>query len=67
MCEKCIELDDKMERYRRIASRIYDQLTLDRIKELIAELESEKAQLHPEQQFLLPKLRSAAVWQSSLL
>jgi hypothetical protein len=49
MCDKCIDLDDKMEHYRRIASRINDQLTLDRIKELIAELENEKAALHPEQ------------------
>ena len=46
--DKCNELDRKMEHYRSIASRVTDQLTLDRIKELIAELESEKAALHPE-------------------
>jgi hypothetical protein len=49
MCDKCIELDDQMERYRRIASTINDQLTIDRIKSLIAELEAQKAALHPEQ------------------
>jgi hypothetical protein len=48
MCDKCIELDDKMEHYRGIASRITDQLTLDRIEEAIAELENEKAALHSE-------------------
>jgi hypothetical protein len=50
MCEKCEELDDKIEHYRRIAASINDQLTIDRIRELVATLEAEKAALHPEQQ-----------------
>jgi hypothetical protein len=49
MCDKCTELDDKIEHYRRIASSINDQFTVDRIKVLIAELEAQKAALHPEQ------------------
>jgi hypothetical protein len=32
MCDKCVELDKKIEHYRWIASMIGDQLTLDRIK-----------------------------------
>ena len=31
MCEKCVELDAKIERYRLLLSRITDQLTLDGI------------------------------------
>ena len=49
MCDKCKELDDKIEHYRRIAASINDQLTIDRIGELVARLEAEKAALHPEQ------------------
>jgi hypothetical protein len=49
MCDKCTELDRKMEHYRSLASRINDQFTIDRIKELIARLETEKTALHPEQ------------------
>jgi hypothetical protein len=50
MCEKCIEIDKKIERYRRIQQSILDQVTVDRTKELVADLEAEKAALHPEQQ-----------------
>jgi hypothetical protein len=50
MCDKCKELDDKIKHYRRIAASINDQLTIDRIGELVASLEAEKATLHPEQE-----------------
>jgi hypothetical protein len=50
MCEKCRELDDKIERYSRIALSITDQLTVDRIKLLIEELRNEKERLHPKEQ-----------------
>jgi FAD/FMN-containing dehydrogenase len=49
MCEKCVELDGKIEHYRRIASRITDQATLDGIKELIERMKAQKAELHPDQ------------------
>lgn len=48
MYEKCVEIDEKIEHYRLIKRSIMDQLTVDRAKELIAELESQKATLHPE-------------------
>jgi len=48
MCDKCIELDDRIELYRRISEPINDQLTIDRIKELIKALQCQKAALHPE-------------------
>jgi hypothetical protein len=50
MCDKCIELDGKIAHYRWLASMITDQLTLDRIKELIAKLEWQKAAFHSEQE-----------------
>lgn len=49
MCDKCIEIDMKIERYQRILHAIGDQITIDRTKELIAALEAQKAALHPEQ------------------
>ena len=49
MCEKCVELDSKIEHYQRMASKISDQATLDGIKELIERMKAEKAALHPEQ------------------
>jgi hypothetical protein len=49
MCDRCAELDARIEHYRRIAASISDQLTITRIKELVAKLETQKAELHPEQ------------------
>jgi beta-phosphoglucomutase-like phosphatase (HAD superfamily) len=49
MCEKCTELDKKIEHYRIMASRITDQPVLDGIKELIERMQAQKAALHPEQ------------------
>jgi hypothetical protein len=46
MCEKCVELDSKIEHYERIRLSIADQVTVDRIKELIAEISAQKSQLH---------------------
>ena len=48
MCEKCAEIDQKMERYRTLAARILDQPTIDGIQKLVAELEAQKVVLHPE-------------------
>ncbi len=49
MCDKCKELDGKIERYRRHATRINDQLAHDGIKKLIEEMQVQRAALHPEQ------------------
>ena len=49
MCDKCIDLDKKIAHYERISSAITDQLTLDRIKELIKRMRAQRAALHPEQ------------------
>ena len=49
MCEKCVELDGKIEHYQRLASRMTDQAMLDGTKELIEQMKALKAALHPEQ------------------
>jgi hypothetical protein len=48
MCDKCVELDKKIEHCERIAASITDQFTVDRIKKLIEELRVRKAGLHPQ-------------------
>ena len=50
MCEKCVELDKKLEQYRRIASSITDQLTIERLNKLIKDTAAEKAKLRSDQQ-----------------
>ena len=49
MCEKCKELDKKIEHYEKTVFSVNDQLTVDRIKALIAKLDAQKKALHPEQ------------------
>jgi hypothetical protein len=49
MCDKCIELDSKIDHYRRISFGLNGQLTIDRIKTAISQPEAQKAALHPEQ------------------
>jgi hypothetical protein len=48
MCEKCDEIDKKIERYRQVQRSILDQVTVDRAKEMVIELQAQKAALHPE-------------------
>jgi len=49
MCDKCVELDGKIEHYQRLSAGVTDQLTLDGIKKLIEGMKAQKAALHPEQ------------------
>jgi hypothetical protein len=49
MCEKCVELDGKIDHYRGIASRITDEAMIRGIKVLIERANAQKAALHPEQ------------------
>ncbi len=48
MCEKCDEIDKTIERYRGLKERVLDQAVVDGAERLIAELEADKAALHPE-------------------
>jgi hypothetical protein len=49
MCDKCVELDKKIEHYREVTLAIGDELTIERIKALIADLQAQKGILHPGQ------------------
>ena len=49
MCDKCEQLDKKIGHYQKLLLGIADQLTVDRIKSLIEDLQAQKALLHPEQ------------------
>ena len=49
MCDECIKLDEKIGHYRKLASAISDPLTVERVADLIKEMEARKVQLHREQ------------------
>jgi hypothetical protein len=49
MCDRCQKLDEKIESYRRLMSRINDQLAHDGIEKLVEEMLAQKAAFHPEQ------------------
>jgi hypothetical protein len=48
MCEKCVEIDKRIERIKSIAARITDQQTIDGAAALVADLKAQKVTLHPE-------------------
>jgi hypothetical protein len=50
MCDKCIQLDKKIEHSERLASGVADELTLERIRELVWEMKAQKAAFHPDGQ-----------------
>jgi len=49
MCDKCQELDQKIERYHHILEGVLDPQIAEGVGKLIEEAEAEKAELHPEQ------------------
>jgi hypothetical protein len=51
MCDKCSELDKKIEHLETLAQRVLDQMTTDGIAELVRELRDEKKKLHPDQEW----------------
>jgi hypothetical protein len=50
MCDRCIELDKKIEHLQTLAARVQDQMTTDGIAQLVRELRDEKKKLHPDQE-----------------
>jgi hypothetical protein len=50
MCEKCEELDEKIEHYRNLMARVTDRQTSEGIGQLIEDMQAEKAALHPERE-----------------
>jgi hypothetical protein len=47
MCNRCIELEEKITHLRRFTGHQFDDLTEERILCLIADLERSKSALHP--------------------
>ena len=50
MCDKCIEFDMKIVRYRQVVERVLDAQFAEGIARLIAEAEAQKTAFHPEQE-----------------
>ena len=50
MCEKCEELDEKIEHYRSLMARVTDRQTNEGIGKLIEDMQAQKAVLHPERE-----------------
>jgi len=49
MCDACDELDEKIEHYKKVKAAMTDQLTIERIAALVAEMEAQMTALHPQQ------------------
>lgn len=49
MCDRCVEIEGKIEHYRRMALWVSDRKTLDGIAFLLAKCAEDKKALHPEQ------------------
>jgi len=50
MCDKCEELDKKIEHYRNLMARVADPQTQEGVGKLIEEMQAQKAALHPERE-----------------
>jgi hypothetical protein len=49
VCDKCEQLNEKIEHYEKMAVSIGDRVTVERLMALIDNLQAQKAALHPEQ------------------
>jgi hypothetical protein len=47
VCERCNEIDNKIERYKRMAKMINDRAALQAIDTIVADLEAQRLTLHP--------------------
>jgi hypothetical protein len=50
MCDRCVEIDKKIDHYKWLAASIIDERTLEAVKSLIQKHEAEKSALHPKQE-----------------
>jgi hypothetical protein len=48
MCEKCIELDKKIEHYEVLSNWVVDKYALEGIRFLVAKYHADKKALHPD-------------------
>jgi hypothetical protein len=66
MCEKCVEIDKKLERFERLEKSINDEQFVGFMKQMISELTAQKLALHPELKDGSPfALRNLEEWQDS--
>jgi hypothetical protein len=49
MCDKCAKLDKKIEHYETMIVSLGDRGTVERLMAMVADLQVQKAALHPEQ------------------
>jgi hypothetical protein len=49
MCEKCVELAERIERYRKLMRGTSDAMAVESAMNLINEAERRKAEFHPKQ------------------
>jgi hypothetical protein len=47
MCEKCVELDKKIEHYRQLSNLVSDEKAQEAIRFLVAKYHHDKRALHP--------------------
>jgi hypothetical protein len=50
MCEKCTEIDTKIEHYQYLSRMVTDRLTVEGIEKVVEQMKAEKVALHPELQ-----------------
>jgi hypothetical protein len=48
MCDKCIELDNKIAHYHRLSTMVLDKSALEGIRFLVTKYGEEKKAMHPE-------------------
>jgi hypothetical protein len=48
MCDKCVDIEEKLARYRRLHKAVGDNDVIQRLREMIDELAAEKLALHPD-------------------
>jgi hypothetical protein len=46
MCDKCQQLEHTIQHYRRLVSQCLDRMTVERVNELIRELQKRKEAMH---------------------
>ena len=49
MCDICGQLEKKIAHYRKVMTAMTDQLTIERIAALVADMEAQMTALHPKQ------------------
>lgn len=47
MCDKCLDIDKAISKFREVIRQGFDPLTTNRVNDAIAEMEQRKIMLHP--------------------